>query len=211
MGWWKKLFKFRKLGFRDASVVFLVLAVNLLILIFLQTSFWGTGVAPEQAGCAICNSQEHHIYKIMRDVSDGEEFELPPEWTVADLIREAYRKDRQGARPLEEKYYSCRNIRRVRVKTFPYLRRERAEVYRPYLVFLAPASVVFDESLRQPVPILMCPPGAHDKYGSMVLYSDGSTKKLTAEEAGKLVAEQSPVPLELETTDFRTRQEERKP
>lgn len=204
---WKKQFKVHDLGFRDFCVVLLVIAVNLLILIFSLD----TGVPPERASAAVCMHQEQRIYRIMQEVSAGEGVELPPEWTVADLIREAVRKDRQGARPLEEKYYSCRNVRRVRVKTFPYLRRERAEVYRPYLVFPVPASVVFDDSLRQPVPILMCPPGAHGKYGSSVLYSDGSTKKLTAEEAGKLVAEQSPVPLELENPDFRTRQEERKP
>lgn len=204
---WKKQFKVHDLSLRDTCVVLLVIAVNLLILTFSLD----TGVPPERASAAVCTHQEHRIYRIMREVPDGEGGELPPEWTVADLIREAVRKDRQGARPLEEKYYSCRNVRRVRVHAFPYLRRERAEVYRPYLVFPVPASVVFNESLRQPVPILMCPPGAHDKYGSMVLYSDGSTKKLTAEEAGKLVAEQSPVPLELENPDFRTGQEERKP
>jgi hypothetical protein len=191
---WKKQFKVHDLSFRDFCVVLLVIAVNLLILIFSLD----TGVPPERASAAACTHQEGRIYRIMREVPDGEGGELPPEWTVADLIREAVRKDRQGAHPLEEKYYSCRNIRRVRVKTFPYLRRERAEVYRPYLVFPVSASVMFDESLRQPVPILMCPPGAHDKYGSRVLYSDGSTKKLTAEEAGKLVAEQSPVPLKIE-------------
>ena len=194
MGWWKKQFKVHDLGFRDACVVFLVLAVNLLILTFSLD----TGVPPERASAAVCTHQEHRIYRIMREVPDGEGFELPPEWTVADLIREAVRKDRRGGHPLEEKYYSCRNVRRVRVHAFPYLRRERAEVYRPYLVFPVPASAVFDDLLPLPVPILMCPPGVHGKYGSMVLYSDGSTKKLTAEEAGKLVAEQSPVPLKIE-------------
>lgn len=205
MGWWKKQFKVHDLSLRDTCVVLLVIAVNLLILIFSLD----TGVPPERASAAVCMRQEGRIYRIMREVPDGEGFELPPEWTVADLIREAVRKDRQGDHPLEEKYYSCRNIRRVRVHAFPYLRRERTEVYRPYLVFPVPASVVFDESLRQPVPILMCPPGAHDKYGSMVLYSDGSTKKLTAEEAEKIVAEQSPVPLKIE---FESEpEEERKP
>jgi len=205
MGWWKKQFKVHDLSLRDTCVVLLVIAVNLLILIFSLD----TGVPPERASAAVCMHQEGRIYRIMREVPDGEGFELPPEWTVADLIREAVRKDRQGDHPLEEKYYSCRNIRRVRVHAFPYLRRERAEVYRPYLVFPAPASVVFDESLRQPVPILMCPPGAHGKYGSRVLYSDGSTKNLTAEEAEKIVAEQSPVPL---TIEFESEpEEEQKP
>ena len=205
---WKQQFKVHDLSCRETFIVLLVIAVCEVILLFL-IPLWQPD--RETVCRAVCVGKQRSIYRIMSEVPDGDGFELPPEWTVADLIREAVRKDRQGARPLEEKYYSCRNVRRVRVKTFPYLRRERAEVYRPYLVFPVPASVVFDDSLRQPVPILMCPPGAHGKYGSSVLYSDGSTKKLTAEEAGKLVAEQSPIPLELENPDFRTRQEERKP
>ena len=73
------------------------------------------------------------------------------------------------------------------------------EVDAPYLVFPVPASVVFDKSLQEPVPILMCPLGAHgDKLGSRVLYSDGSANYLTPEESEKLVAEQSPVPLEID-------------
>ena len=72
------------------------------------------------------------------------------------------------------------------------------EVDAPYLVFPVSSSVVFDESLQKPVPILMCWGGAHDgKRGSMVLYSDGSQKCLSTEEAEKLVSEQSPVPLEI--------------
>ena len=200
---WKKQFKVHDLSLRDTCVVLLVIAVNLLILIFSLD----TGVPPERASAAGCTHQEHRIYRIMREVPDGEGGELPPEWTVADLIREAVRKDRQGAYPLEEKYYSCRNVRRVRVKSFPYLRRERAEVYRPYLVFPVPASVVFDDSLQPPLPIVMCPPGAHRKFGTNVLYSNGDVKTLTLEEAEKLVAEQHPVPLELERPDSRTGQE----
>ena len=112
-----------------------------------------------------------------------------------------------------EKDYLCRSVHYER--KFPYLRRERKEVVRQYLVFPVPASAVLDGSLPQPVPILMCPPGAHGgKRGSMVLYSDGSQQCLTAEEAEKLVsdgsennltkeeaeklaAERSPVPLEI--------------
>ena len=129
----------------------------------------------------------------------------------ADLIQEAVRKDfqeqirtvqpRTGESAAEmghrlEKEFLCRSVHYER--KFPYLRRERREVVRQYLVFPVPASVVLDGSLPEPVPILMCPPGAHgDKRGSNVLYSDGSTKSLTVEEAEKLVAEQSPVPLKI--------------
>ena len=132
----------------------------------------------------------------MSEVPDEDGFELPPEWTVADLIREAVRKDRQSPLPLPDKSFICRNVRDERVFL---VRRRRMEVDVPYLVFPVSASVVFDKSLQEPVPILMCPPGAHGgKRGSMVLYSDGSPKCLSTEEAEKLVAEQSPVPLEIE-------------
>ena len=200
---WKKQFKCRKLSFRDTCIVLLVIAVCEFVLIWVDFGWFH--VSSELVSSAHCNIHEHSIYRIMRDVSAGEEFELPPEWTVADLIREAARKDRQSASPLEEEFFSCRNISYVR--SFPYLKRERTEVVRSYLVFSVPASVVFDESPQQPVPILMCPPGAHGKYGSKVLYSDGSTKILTVEEAEKLVAERSPVPLEIQKPNDQTGQE----
>lgn len=203
---WKKQFTVRKLSFRDTCIVLLVIAFFEFILICFDVGQFH--VAPELASCAICNTHEHSIYRIMSAVPAGEEFEMPPEWTVADLILEAVRKDRQSASPLEEEFFSCKNISNVRVRASLYLKRERKEVVRPYLVFPVPASVVFDKSLQQPVPILMCPPGAHGKYGSRVLYSDGSTKKLTAEEAEKLVAEQSPVPLKIE---FEAKTEKQKP
>lgn len=193
---WKQQFKFHDLSFRNIGIVFLLLALNLFILI--QTSFWQ--VNPEAVSAAYrtkCASQQKAIYASLCEVPDGDGFELPPDWTVADLIREAVRKDRQSPLPAPEKDFICRNVRYVR--SFPYLKRERTEVDAPYLVFPVPASVVFDKSLQQSVPILMCPPGAHgDKRGSMVLYSDGTTKTMPTEEAEKLVSEQSPVPLEIE-------------
>ena len=200
---WKKQFKCRKLSFRDTCIVLLVIAVCEFVLIWVDFGWFH--VSSELVSSASCNLHEQSIYRIMCAVPAGEEFELPPDWTVADLIREAVGKDRQAASPLEEEFFSCRNISNVR--SFPYLKRERVEVSRPYLVFPVPASVVFDRSLQQPVPILMCPPGAHGKYGSRVLYSDGSTKSLTAKEAEKLVAEQSPVPLEIQKPNDQTGQE----
>ena len=193
---WKSQFKVHGLSFRDSCIVLLLIAVNLLVLIFFQNSFWR--MEPEagsKASRAHCANGQRVIYRIMREVSGGPEFELPPEWTVADLIREAVAKDRQASSPIPEKYYSCRNVSIKR--SFLRLRSKPVEVVRPYLVFPAPASVVFDESLQPPVPILMYPPGAHGKLGSNVLYSDGTVKSMTAEEAEKLVAEQSPVPLEI--------------
>ena len=190
---WKQQFKVHDLSFRDTCIVLLVIAVNLFILMLITS-----GPNPKAVSAAYranCGANQRQIYKLMTEVSGEEGFELPPDWTVADLIREAVRKNRQTSYPLWEKMFICRNVRYVREFL---VRRRRVEVTSPYLVFPVPASVVFDESLHEPVPILMCPPGAHgDKRGSMVLYSDGSTNCLTTEEAEKLVAEQSPVPLEI--------------
>ena len=186
---WKQQFKVHNLSFRETFIILLVITVNLVILMFLLPS-------PPKRTVSRCNSHQRWIYRIMSEVPDGEGVELPPDWTVADLIREAVRKDRQSSHPLPEETFICRNVRDVRVFL---VRRQRVEVNSPYLVFPAPASVVFDKSLQQPVPILMCRPGAHDgKHSSMVLYSDGTTKPLTPEEAEKLAAEQSPVPLEID-------------
>ena len=190
---WKSQFNVHDHTLRDTCIVFLVLAVNLLIL---YGFYWFRRPDSDAACGASCASHQRWIYRIMSEVPEGEESDLPPEWTIADLIQEAVRKDRQTSHPLPEETFLCRNIRNVRV--FFQLRRSRTEVCAPYFVFPAPASVVFDESLRQPVPVLMCPPGAHGKLGSCVLYSDGSVKLMTAEEAEKHVAKQSPTPIILE-------------
>ena len=210
---WKSQFKVHDLSFRDTCIVLLVIAVNLFILMILFPS--GPNPKAVTAACrANCGANQRQIYKHMCEVLGEEGGELPPEWTVADLIREAAGKYYQTHQPsseksaaemkrLMEKEYLCRSVHYER--RFPQLRRKRKEVVQPYLVFPVPASVVFDESLQPPVPILMCPPGAHgEERGSMVLYSDGTTKPLTTEEAEKLVAEQSPFPLKI---DFVANQE----
>lgn len=205
---WKKQFKVHDLSFRKTFIVLLVVTVNLVILMFL--------LPPQpKRDISRCNSHQKWIYRMMSEVPDGEGGELPPEWTIADLIQKAAGKDFQTHQPHPgesaaemrhrlKKEYLCRSVHYER--RFPYLRRERVEVDAPYLVFPVPASVVFDESIQEPVPILMCPPGAHgDKRSSMVLYSDGTTNPLTPEEAEKLVAEHSLVPLEI---DFEALSEE---
>jgi len=205
---WKSQFKVHDLSFRDTCIILLVITVNLFILMVITS-----GPNPEAVSTAYranCASNQGQIYKLMGEVTSEEGFELPPDWTIADLIQEAVRKDfqeqiqtvqpRTGESVAElgrrlEKDYLCRSVHFER-KAF-HLRRKRTEVVRQYLVFPVPASAVLDGSLQPPVPILMCPPGAHGKLGSNVLYSDGSTKRLTTEEAEKLVAEQSPVPLKI--------------
>ena len=200
---WKRQFKVHDLSFRDTCIILLLLAVNMFILLLIPS-----GPDPKAVSVAYrakCGANQRQVYKLMCEFSGEEGVELPPDWTVADLIREAAGKDFQTHQPWPvesaaemrhrlEKEYLCRSVHYER--KFPYLRRTRTETIQQYLVFPVPASVVFDESLQEPVPILMCRPGAHDgKHGSMVLYSDGTTNPLTPEEAEKLAAEQSPVPL----------------
>ncbi len=206
---WKSQFKVRDLSFRDTCIILLVIAVNMFILMILFPS----GPNPEAVSVAYsanCAANQRQIYKLMGEVSGEEGFELPPEWAVADLIQEAARKDFQlnQPRPGESvaemgrrlgKEYLCRSVHYER--KFPYLRRMRKEVVQQYLVFPVPASAVLDGSLQPPVPILMCPPGAHGDKRTPVLYSDGTVNRLTREDAEKLVAEQSPVPLEIPKTE----------
>lgn len=205
---WKSQFKVHDLSFRDTCIILLVIAVNLFILMLITS-----GPNPEAVSAAYranCTSNQGQIYKLMGEVTSEEGFELPPDWTIADLIQAAVRKDfqeqiqtvqpRTGESVAEmghrlEKEFLCRSVHYER--KFPYLRRKRTEVVRQYLVFPVPASVVLDGSLQQPVPILMCPPGAHGDKRTPVLYSDGTVNSLTAEEAEKLVAERSPVPLKI--------------
>ena len=191
---WKQQFKVHDLSCRETFIVLLVIAVcEVILLLFIPP--WQPN--SETVSHFHCGGKQRWIYRIMSEVPDGDGFELPPEWTVADLIREAVRKDRQSPHPTPEKDFICRNVRDERVFL---VRCRRVEVNSPYLVFPVPASVVFDESLQEPVPILMCPPGAHGGSGSKILYSDGTVEKLTTEEAERLVAEQHPIQLELKIT-----------
>ena len=130
-----------------------------------------------------CRSDLKQAYQwmgwlIKDNVEDG--CELPPDWTIPVLIREWH---------YDWKPFFCP------APGFSY--RD------PYLAFPVPASVLLNPE-QEPVPILMCRPGIHGKYGTPVLYSDGTVQVLTTEDAEKLVREQSPAPLELKNPDFMT-------
>ena len=186
------------IGFREICTILLAGVVFTLILSLL-ISAWGSPLKAPIHSLVCIRNQQPFIYEMMQGV--GESSELPSEWTVADLLREAARRDRKAPHPpTPERSFICRAAQQ------------------PYLVFPASASVVFDQSLPEPVPILMCPPGEHGKgapwfrkppkfasppgepwkYGTPVLYSDGSVKVLTTEDAEKLVRELSPVPFVLD-------------
>ena len=128
---------------------------------------------------------------VLPDDNGDEAWTPPPDWTLVDLIQESEKFDLP--------YPVFRGCVHIRPQTWIDEIRDSRETERQhYLVFPVPASVVFDDSLQPPIPIVMCPPGAHRKYGTNVLYSNGDVKTLTLEEAEKLVKEQSPAPFILD-------------
>ena len=127
------------------------------------------------------------VYDLSRFEKEGREF--PPDWTIPAMVQEMY--DPRG------------NWRNLFCPVNAH--------HDPYLAFPAPVSVLLNPAEQEPVPVLMCRPGNHGKYGTPVLYSDGTIKSLTTEEAKKLVAEQSPVPLKIRRPDSGTGQKEQEP
>ena len=127
-----------------------------------------------------CRSDLKQAYQwmgwLIKDhVEEGSE--IPSDWTIPILIREWH---------YDWKPFFCP------APGFSY--RD------PFLAFPVPASILQNPE-QEPVPVLMCRPGVHGKYGTPVLYSDGTVKSLTTKEAEKLVEEQHPVPLELKRTE----------
>ena len=151
---------------------------------------------PSEHACSVdCFSNLMQDWRILRwalsDDNGDEAWTPPPDWTLVDLIHE-YESRKYDYPPV---FRGCIHIRPQ--TWMEEIRGIRDAERQHYLMFPVPASVVFDDSLQPSVPILMCPPGAHREFGTNVLYSNGDVKTLTLEEAEKLVAEQSPVPLEI--------------
>ena len=148
-----------------------------------------------------CVANLHELGKAMDELvnrTDESEppFELRPEHTVSDLIREIVSR---GIRSPE--VVCCKHGDGL-----------------PYLVFPVSASVFQKDNQDQHVPVLMDRPDSHRESAflmsmfrlypwyrysgklaltSRVLYSDGSIETLTREDAEKLIAEKSPVPITL--------------
>ena len=131
-----------------------------------------------------------------QDTREEPPFELRPEHTVADLIREILARGL-----LREEDFRCK----------------WGEGHPPYLVFPLPASVLLKKpEPHKRVPILMELPEFHRKdetfykmlmwlpgkdseyvISPRVLWADGGAGIITAEEAEKLLSERSPVPITL--------------
>jgi len=153
--------------------LFVAVAALFSFMIFLSTM---GRAAPEKIARYCGWNLHNNVYKDMLwYLSSLEEKgrELPPDWTVPALLQEMYRGMDRGL-------FSCP------------IQGERD----PYLAFPVPVSVLLNPAEQEPVPVVICRPGNHRQYGTPVLYSDGTVNRLTTEEAEKLIAEQSPVPLQ---------------
>ena len=101
---WKQQFKVHDLSFRETIIILLVVAVCEVILLLISSG--PNPKAVSRAYRANCAANQRQIYELMCEVSGEEGFELPPEWTVADLIREAAGKTVNRPIPLLKKILS---------------------------------------------------------------------------------------------------------
>ena len=180
--------------------VLVMIALFFLVLMLLPP----LGQPSEHAFAVDCNSKLMFDWKLLRKIlpfdKGDEAWTPPPDWTLVDLILES---DKCKYPPV---FRACFHIRPQTWIEKKLDRRESERLH--YLVFPVSASAVFDDSLQPPVPIVMCPPGAHREFGTNVLYSDGTVKVLTTKEAEKLVAEQHPEPLELKRPEDKRESEQ---
>ena len=175
--------KMRKCWHGCLIAVLVMMAFLFLVLLFLSQ----LGKPRPETVAAACRSDLKQTYQSMgRFIKDHVEegCEIPPDWTIPILIREWH---------YDWKPFFCP------APGFSY--RD------PFLAFPVPASILLNPA-QEPVPILMCRPGVHGKYGTPVLYSDGTVQVLTTKEAEKLVAEQHPVPLEIQRPEGKRESEQ---
>lgn len=148
-----------------------------------------------------CTANLHELViamdKLVNHTNESEPpFELRPEYTVSDLIREIVSRG-----DLSPERVCCKHGDGL-----------------PFLVFPVSASVFLKDNQEQRVPVLMDRPDSHRESAflmsmfrlyhwhwnkgklaetSRVLYSDGSIGTLSREDAEKLIAAKSPVPISL--------------
>ena len=156
--------------------VFLILLVGILLALFVPNKTFGLMGPRDRAKAAYC---AHHLYQIGHHLSlmaKEKDSEVRNGATIPDLLREAAHSGK-----LDETLLHC------------------PATGAPYHVLSVPAAQIFLRSEdAAPIPIVMDAPGAHGKLGSNVLYSDGSFKLVPPEEAEKILARFSSVPIELE-------------
>ncbi len=176
---WNKPIKERQLRPWE---VFLVLLIGIPIALIIsgapQKFLFETPDAKDGVRAAECMYNLNQLGKRLYDATHEEGFDPDAGWTVPDLIRESV----HGGK-LDEKILHC------------------PATGAPYSVFSIPAAVCAQHGElvpANPVPVAMCRPDAHRRrkgifyfpkeYGAMVLYSDGQVKRVSQEEAEKLLS-----------------------
>ena len=163
--------KKRKLGLGG---VFLIILIGILVALFVSNNTIGLRGPSDNAVAADCMSRLHRIGNLLVRANENDS-EAMKGATIPDVLREAAHSGE-----LDEKCLHC------------------PADGAPYHVFSVPAMLVFQRSEdAAPIPIVMDLPGAHGKLGSNVLYSDGSFKLVSPEEAEKILARFSSVPPEI--------------
>lgn len=179
---WNKPIKERRLRPRE---VFLVLLIGIPIALIIsgapQKFLFEMPDTKDGVRAAECKHNLNQLGKRLYDATHEEGFDPDAGWTVPDLIRESV----HGGK-LDETILHC------------------PATGAPYSVFSIPAAVCAKHGglvPAKPVPVAMCRPDAHRRrkgvfyfpkeYGAMVLFSDGNVKRVSREEAEKLVSEMS--------------------
>ena len=156
--------------------VFLILLVGILLALFVPNKTFGLMGPSDRAKAADCASHLHQIGHHLSLMAKEKDSEALKGATIPDLLREAAHSGE-----LDETLLHC------------------PATGAPYHVLSVPAMPVFQRSEdASPIPIVIDASGAHSKLGSNVLYSDGSFKLVPPEEAEKIIARFSSVPIELE-------------
>ena len=163
--------KKRKLGLGG---VFLILLIGILLAMFVPNKTFGLMGPSDRAKAADCASRLHQIGNLLVRAKENDS-EAMKGATIPDLLREAAHSGE-----LDEKCLHC------------------PATGAPYYVLSVPAMLIFQRSEdAAPIPIVMDAPGAHGRLGSNVLFSDGSFKLVSPEEAEKILARFSSIPKEI--------------
>ena len=198
----KKRFDIHKEASRSLKIGVILLIVTFVGLLFIPEEF----VDPRcrYKGMAItakCTSHLSMLGEYMYKTASKKDPETLKKLTIRDLVREMVQQ-----REVLQEFLLC------------------AETKEPFHVFPVPADL-FSRHIDgrsatvNPVPVAMCRPNVHHmihagwcgwfkKFGVLVLYSDGTVKSLTTKEAEKLVAEQHPVPLEIQRPEDKRESEQ---
>ena len=164
--------KKRKLGLGG---VFLILLIGILLAMFVPNKTFGLMGPSDRAKAAKCSSHLYQIGHYLNRMAKENDSEALKGATFPDLLREAAHSGE-----LDETLLHC------------------PATGAPYHVLSVPAMLIFQRSEdAAPIPIVMDAPGAHGRLGSNVLFSDGSFKLVSPEEAEKILARFSSIPKEI--------------